>query len=112
MMKPPVFNNRTDVLTEADMLINGERNDSYGDPIDDFSTTADFWTIYLRRIVDRRQEFYLKPHDVAIMMMLLKTSRLSWSPEKRDHWTDSIGYSACGWDCIVREEGLPDATQQ
>ena len=63
MMKPPVLNNRTDVLTEADMLINGERNDSYGDPIDDFSTTADFWTTYLRRVVDRRQEFSLKPHD-------------------------------------------------
>lgn len=105
-LPPPTFNNRTDILHEANYLVNGDRNDTYGDPIDDFSTTAEFWSTYLRRIVDRRETLQLKPHDVAVMMNLLKVSRLSWSPEKRDHWTDSAGYIACGWDCVVREDGL------
>lgn len=103
---PPVNNNRTSILHEADALVNGDRNDSYGDPIDDFATTADFWTTYLRRIVERRETFQLQPHDVAVMMNLLKLSRISWSPDKRDHWVDGAGYLACGWDCVVREEGI------
>lgn len=101
-------NARTRILKEADGLINGDRNDTYGDPIDDFTTTADLWTTYIRRVVDRRQSSQLKPHDVAAMMLLLKVSRLMWSPEKRDHWVDAIGYAACGWDCVERTE-LDDA---
>jgi hypothetical protein len=50
-------------------------------------------------------ETLLDPHDVAIMMMQLKHSRLSWSPTKEDHWIDLAGYAACGWDCVVRAEG-------
>lgn len=99
-----VPNGRSKVLREADSLINGDRNDAYGDPIDDFRTTADLWTTYIRRVVDRRESSQLLPHDVAAMMMLLKVSRLMWSPEKRDHWVDAIGYAACGWDCVERED--------
>ena len=101
--------NRTNILAEADHLVNGVRDADYGDPIDDFATTGDLWSTYLRRIIDRRQEVQIKPHDVAVMMMLLKIARLSWTPEKRDHWTDAIGYGACGWDCEVQEEGLHGA---
>jgi hypothetical protein len=104
MRETEQVNNRTDVLTEADSLVNGDRNDTYGDPIDDFATTAEMWTTYIRRIFDRRQNYELKPHDVAAMMMLLKVSRLTWSPEKRDHWVDAIGYGACGWDCVERQD--------
>jgi len=95
-------NARTRILKEADGLINGDRNDTYGDPIDDFTTTADLWTTYIRRVVDRRQSSQLLPHDVAAMMLLLKVSRLMWTPETRDHWVDAIGYAACGWDCVNR----------
>jgi hypothetical protein len=38
--------------------------------------------------------------DVAIMMNLLKISRLSWSPTKEDHWVDAAGYAACGAECV------------
>jgi hypothetical protein len=40
------------------------------------------------------------------MMTMLKLSRISWSPEKRDHWVDGIGYLSCGWDCVVREDNV------
>ena len=96
-------NDRSAILELADSLINGDRNDQYGDPIDDFRTTADLWTTYIRRIVDRRESTQLMPHDVAAMMMLLKVARLTWSPEKEDHWVDAIGYAACGWDCVQNQ---------
>lgn len=90
-------NKRTDVLQEADSLINGDRNVDYGDPNDDFRKTADMWTTYLRAVWKERP--HLLPHDVAVLMMMLKISRIAWSPEKRDNWVDLAGYAACGWDC-------------
>ncbi len=97
-------NHRTDILEESITLINGERNSTYGDPLDDFATTANFWQNYLLRIFEARGGLYLKPHDVAVMMNLLKIARISWSPEKRDHWADLAGYTGCGWDCVVRQD--------
>ena len=94
---------RAKLLTEAADIINGDRNIQYGDPIDDFSLTASMWEDYLRRIVVTRNtdgEVFLDPHDVAIMMMLVKVSRLAQSPEKKDHWLDIAGYAGCGWECI------------
>lgn len=98
-------NPRTEILEEAIHLINGDRNNTYGDPIDDFRTTANFWQVYLSRTISARGELDLQPHDVAVMMDLLKIARISWSPDKRDHWADLAGYAGCGWDCVVRQDG-------
>lgn len=101
-------NFRSEILNEAITLINGERNSTYGDPLDDFNTTATFWNTYLRRTLDARGGLDLKPHDVAVMMSLLKIARMSWSPEKRDHWADLAGYTGCGWDCVQRQDDLTE----
>lgn len=90
-----VENNRASILSEAERLVNGDRNIDYGDPIDDFRRTGKMWSAYLG--VD------VEPHDVAALMGMLKLSRIRWSPEKRDHWADLAGYAACGYDCSVRE---------
>jgi hypothetical protein len=89
-------NHRADLLTEADNLVNGDRNVSYGDPRQDFQRTAAMWSAYLG------QE--LRPHDVAALMALLKVSRIRWSPEKRDSWADLAGYAACGYECVALDE--------
>jgi hypothetical protein len=95
------MNSRTDVLQTADTLVNGDRDNQYGDPIDDFRKTASLWTVYLNAVREERP--HLIPHDVAVMMCLLKISRIAWSPENKDHWVDLAGYAACGWDCVERE---------
>jgi hypothetical protein len=92
--------NRTRVLRTAESLVNGDRNNQYGDPIQDFQRTADFWTIYL---AEKGLDAPLLPHDVAAMMSLLKLSRIGWSPDKEDHWIDLAGYAACGADCVQRQ---------
>jgi hypothetical protein len=99
-------NFRTEILQEAIGLINGDRQNQYGDPIDDFSTTASLWQTYLERIFDSRGGLVIHPHDVAVLMVLLKVSRLSWSPDKRDHWADIAGYTGCGWDCVQRQDTI------
>ena len=95
---------RAKLLTDAASIIDGDRNVQYGNPIDDFSLTASMWQEYLRRIMVTRNtdEVYLDPHDVAVMMMLVKISRLAQSPEKHDHWLDIAGYAGCGWECVTQ----------
>ena len=86
------------MLDEAADLVDGDRNNQYGDPRQDFRRTAELWTTYL----DGKTTLDL--HDVAALMALLKISRLRWSPEKRDSWVDLAGYAACGWDCARPDE--------
>lgn len=99
-------NTRRRILKTADGLVNGDRNVQYGDPKADFARTAAYWQTYLHGIVEREQgTLVLKPHDVAVMQMLLKVSRLSWTPAKEDHWVDVSGYAACGADCAEATYG-------
>lgn len=106
-------NVRKRVLDSADVLVNGDRNRSYGDPSDDFKRTASYWNLHLNGVLSRKMggtdvpdsvkwvlEDLIDPWDVAIMMNLLKTSRLSWSPNREDHWVDTAGYAACGAECV------------
>lgn len=90
-------NVRSDILSTAEVLVNGDRNAQYGDPKQDFARTAQMWSAYLG--------IEVAPHDVAAMMGLLKISRIRWSPNKKDHWVDGAGYFACGADCADDEFG-------
>jgi len=97
---------RSDLLQEAETLVNGERNDNYGDPNDDFKATADLWNAYLSRLIAGNGGYppELQPHDIAAMMIMLKLSRIAWSPNKYDSWVDIAGYAACGWDCATNNQ--------
>ena len=85
---------RTDTLHQAEQAINGDRNNQYGPPSQDFQRTAELWTAYLD------SKTHIDAHDVAVMMILLKASRIRWSPEKQDHWIDIAGYAACGYEAF------------
>ena len=93
MTKEP--NPRKEALSQIDQMVNVDRNVSYGDPNADFERIAALWNTYLQ---GRKDQSSIKPHDVAVMMVLLKVSRLCWSPEKDDNWLDMGGYSVCGYD--------------
>ena len=69
---------------EALDLICGDRHDNYGDAGANFKRIADRWT--------QRLNTEIRPHDVAIMMIDLKLSRLTHE-FKRDSVVDIIGYA-------------------
>lgn len=56
------------ILKDAQVLINGTRQDQYGNPEDNFKTIADLWTAYTGRL--------FSAHDVAVMMALMKCARI------------------------------------
>ena len=80
--------NRSDVLSRAEDLITGDRNQSYGDTKESFRRIAAMWSAYLNWTVT--------PADAAAMMALLKISRISTDPTNDDHWIDLAGYAALG----------------
>jgi hypothetical protein len=78
---------RSEILEEADALINGERQAHYGKPSENFQVIADMWATYLNH--------ELTPSDVCHMMALLKIARLRNGPHK-DSSVDGAGYLALG----------------
>lgn len=98
--KPKEETPRGHLLTSANNLVNGDRNNQYGPPTQDFQRTAEALNAYgFRGPGDRA----LESHDVAIIQMVLKISRLMWTPQKEDSWTDIAGYAACGYECALEE---------
>jgi hypothetical protein len=74
------------ILEEAQSIIYGDREKTYGHPAKNLLNIAKLWSIYLGEDVSAQ--------DVATMMVLLKIARLMNQPEHRDSLVDSVGYLA------------------
>ena len=92
---------RKRVLSEAERCVCGQREQDYGTPDDSFQKIAALWTAYLSQnsIVDT----VFSAYDVAVMMALLKISRISENPQHMDSWVDLAGYAACGGEIAWKE---------
>ena len=76
---------RGEVLREADSLIHGDRQDTYGPPAENFQRIADGWQVILGTQVS--------PEQVALCMAWLKIARLRVGPH-RDSYVDGAAYLA------------------
>lgn len=101
---------RQTILENAIQCVTKDRNATHGEPEDNFNTIARYWQIYLESIgvfksyKDEGGSRNLEPTDIAVLMILIKVSRLSTSPEHPDHWTDIAGYAACGGGIATGEK--------
>lgn len=77
------------VLDKAKSVINGARQDQYGNPEDSFYTIAQLWNIYIRT---RPLPNTLTEKDVAMMMALMKFAREMKGAGKEDNLIDAAGY--------------------
>lgn len=73
------------VAQEADRIIHGARNGTYGHPLDDMGRTAKMWAVILG--IDE-----VTPEQVALCMMALKISR-QVNRHHRDNLVDACGYA-------------------
>ena len=79
---------RAEILDTAKEYVTKDRAASHGDLEYNFTRIADYWTVYTGHQFD--------PQDVAVMMMLLKISRIGSNHTNSDNWIDAAGYAACG----------------
>lgn len=79
---------RAAILDAARQAVTVDRAATHGDVEDTFTAIASLWSSYL--------DTQIQPHDVALMMALLKIARAQGNPGHLDNWTDLAGYAACG----------------
>ena len=79
---------RTTVLETAAKFVSSDRASVYGDAKTSHARIADYWTRYLNLPADA-----ISAQDVAVMMVLLKVSRLNYKPTS-DSFIDICGYAA------------------
>ena len=88
------MNAKVNVLEEAQDIIYGDREKTYGKPSKNLDCIADLWNTYLTDRFDEGLSRPLTNKDVAVMMVLLKTARLANDINHRDSLVDICGYAA------------------
>lgn len=92
---------RHEILMAADQCVNGDREEDYGKPEDNFAVIAKFWNIYLS---DIPRDPGIDATDVACMMALMKIARINSGRIKADNFIDLAGYAACGGEIATQLE--------
>lgn len=91
----------TFVLDTVKGILNGDRLDSYGIPLESFTRISDYWNNYLsHNNIDIEN---LKPSNVAMMMVLFKLAREE-NKHKEDNIIDAIGYLVLYSNLLKEEE--------
>ena len=91
---------RSEILDKAKEIVNGQREQDYGTPEDNFGLIADLWSVYLGAVGTD-----LYPEDVAHMMGLFKIARLATGQGTADSYIDLAGYAACGGEIATGRGG-------
>ena len=87
--------NRADILDTAKDFITKDRAATHGDAERNFGLIAAYWSAHLNKNI--------RPHDVAVMMTLLKLARAKSNPKHIDNWIDGCGYLALGGEAAGEE---------
>lgn len=80
-------------LELADSIINGQRQQDYGDKLQNFSQIAMLWQGTLATKLAPNAS--ITPEDVALCMIQVKIARLAKSPDHYDSQLDIAGYVGC-----------------
>ena len=90
----------TSILNIVRGILNGARLDAYGNPLESFTRVSDYWNNYLsHNDIDIE---YLKPSDVAMLMVLFKIAREE-NKHKEDNIIDAIAYLVL-YNNLIKEE--------
>ena len=91
------------ITQEAQNIVNGDRQQDYGNINDSFCRIAGLWSAYTGITLDK--------YDVAKMMILLKVSRAKIG-NHRDSYVDIVGYVECVDKLLVMDLGCKNFFQE
>ncbi len=80
--------NRSEILETARQAVTVDRAATHGSVEDNFNNLGAVWSA--------RLGVPINAHQVAIMLIDLKTVRAWGNPAHDDNWVDMAGYAACG----------------
>lgn len=89
-----------EILNAALKTSTGDRQDAYGNPLENHDRIARLWSTILGVTV--------YPYQVALCMAAVKISRLVANPTKLDSWIDGAAYMAIGGE-LAPDERRPSA---
>ena len=87
--------NTKDLLTTAMQLVGCDRHKDYGDKVKNHKNIAKLWSAY--------KDVEITPHDVAIMMVLLKIARTKLGAVSSDTYIDGSAYMSIAGECKSHE---------
>lgn len=89
-------------LEQAEICVNGQREEDYGKPEDNFNVIADMWNAYLNGRFPT--DIFINAVDVSMMMGLLKIARVSSGRTNPDSFIDLAGYAACACEIATKND--------
>lgn len=90
----------TSILDKVKEILNGDRLDSYGVPLESFSRISDYWNNYLEH--KGISESNIIPSETAMLMVLFKLAREE-NKHKEDNIIDAIAYLIL-YNNLLKEE--------
>ena len=84
------------ILNQASVLVQGQREKDYGDKTENHNNIARLWSAYL--------DVKIEAHDVALMMALLKMARTKLGEVSKDTYIDMSAYSAIAGEIKFKED--------
>ena len=90
------------ILLQAAEAVNGPRDRTHGDKVQNHQNIADHWNAYLAGRLDRP----LSARDVALMMAELKIARTKLGEHNLDDYIDGAGYMGCAGEIAEKEQSV------
>mgnify|MGYP003131584869 CR=1 FL=1 len=81
----------TQPLEEAIRILR-ERAEAHGDHVELHKRIAKLWSVYLG--------IWVEPHQVAVLLALMKLARSEFDPSNKDNWHDFLGYGGIWADLL------------
>ena len=85
----------SNILQQAKELVEGDRQNEYGDKLKNHQNIAALWSIFLQKNISA--------HDVAMCMALVKVARLMHA-HKADSYVDLAAYASIAGEINERDK--------
>ena len=79
------------IIDEASKIVSDDREKAYGNKKANHNNIAKLWSAYLDKDIS--------PHDVAMLMTLLKVARTKFGQPTEDTYVDAAAYMAIAGEC-------------